>query len=360
MSDASAGVAGDIMPAVSVVIVNYNGRRYLEDCLGSLLKLDYPRDRLEVIVVDNASTDGSVEFIRDNFPSVKVLLLDANCGFCRPNNIGAASAQGEYLVFLNNDTRVTPGWLKALVRPAVADRNVVSVACKMLYPDRSDTINTAGGRITIIGGGYYRGYGDKDGPQYDLPGCTGFGCAAGVLVRKDFFFESGGFDEDYFAACEEHDIGWRAWLYGFKVAYAPQAVMYHHESGTFGSRSNAHPQKVYLNTRNRLYNLVKNLETGNAWRGMFISLAFNAYRWLIYLLGGDFAAAGAVCRGQLDFLRGLGRTLKKRRKVQALRVRSDNELYRLGIIATFAESLREERRLRGLSAEKASTGMQGE
>ena len=243
------------LPSISVIIVNYNGRAFLPVCLDSLYKMDYPQDKLELILVDNNSSDGSVDYIQESFPRVKILRMDENYGFCKPNNEGARIAGGEYLVFLNNDTGVTSGWLRALVQPALEDADVISVASKMLYYDRRDTINTAGGKITIIGGGFYRGYGDKDGAKYDEPGYTGFGCAAGVLVRRDFFLDSGGFDEDYFAACEEHDLGWRAWLYGYKVAYAPAAVMYHREGGTFGNRNNFDPAKVYLNTRNRLFNI---------------------------------------------------------------------------------------------------------
>jgi len=336
------------LPAVSIIIVNWNGKSYLPACLGSLAALDYPQDKLEVIVVDNASTDGSQEYIKDACPEVRIIQLDKNHGFCRPNNVGAKAAAGEYLVFLNNDTEVTPGWLRALVKPALEDAEVVSVASRMLYADHRGTVNTAGGKITIIGGGFYRGYGDKDGVKYDEAGYTGFGCAAGVLVRRDFFIDAGGFDEDYFAACEEHDLGWRAWLYGHKVAYAPAAIMYHHESGTFGTRSNYDPAKVYLNTRNRLYNLVKNLDGGNMLRGMMISLGFNTYRWMRMLFSGNPAAAWAICRGHRDFIMHLGKTLSKRRQVQKRRIRSDGELYRLGVIASLKESIAEEGRLSSL------------
>jgi len=337
------------LPSVSVIIVNYNGRAFLPVCLGSLCKMDYPQDKLELILVDNNSSDGSVAYIQESFPRVKIQQMDRNYGFCRPNNEGAMIAGGKLIAFLNNDAEVTAGWLRALVRPALEDPEVASVASKMIYYDRRDTINTAGGKITIIGGGFYRGYGDKDVAKYDEPGYTGFGCAAGVLVRRDFFLDSGGFDEDYFAACEEHDLAWRAWLYGHKVAYAPAAVMYHHESGTFGTRSNYDPAKVYLNTRNRLYNLVKNLDGGNVVRGMLISLGFNTYRWLRMLFSGNPAAAGAICRGHCDFLKHLGKSLSKRRQVQKRRTRSDSELYRLGVIATLKESVAEERRLSRLA-----------
>jgi GT2 family glycosyltransferase len=342
---------GGKLPRISVIIVNWNGLRYLETCLRSLLSVDYPKDKLEILLVDNGSTDESTLFAKTRFPTVKILQLDANYGFCRPNNEGARVAVGEYLALLNNDTEVTPGWLKMLVTPVLKDSQVVCCASKMLYHDRRDTINTAGGKLTIIGGGFYRGYGDKDGQLYGESGNTGFGCAAGLLVKKDFFLNSGGFDEDYFAACEEHDLSWKAWLYGYRVVYCPEAIIYHFESGTFGARSNADPQKVYLNTRNRLYNLVKNLECGNVARAIFISLGFNTYRWLSYFFSGKWAAAAAICRGHIDFLRNLSKMLARRREVQSRRRRSDAELYRLDVLATLKESIAEEERLRGRASD---------
>ncbi len=346
MTEGAGPVVPDTqLPPVTIIIVNHNGRQFLPVCLGSLQALDYPREKLEVIMVDNASTDDSVPYVQKEFPSVKVLALEKNFGFCRPNNEGAKTAAGQFLVFLNNDTEVSRAWLKELVGPALADKEVICCACKMLYYYKRDTINTAGGKITIVGGGFYRGYGDRDGVLYNRPGYTGFGCAAGLLVRKDFFQDAGGFDEDYFAACEEHDLGWRAWLFGYKVAYVPTAVMYHMESGTFGSRSNADPVKVYLNTRNRLYNMVKNLDAWNLVRGKLIGACFNFYRLFAYLVNGNFRAAGSVCRAYFDFALTFGKMLPKRRVVQNKRRRSDAELYRLGVIATFKESLDEEKRL---------------
>lgn len=340
--------AQDPLPAISVIIVNCNGRAFLPVCLGSLYSMDYPLDRLEVILVDNASSDGSIEYIAQEFPTVRTVQLDRNYGFCKPNNEGAKAACGEYLVFLNNDTEVTRGWLRALVKPAMEDADVVSCASKMLYQDRRDTINSAGGKLTIVGGGFYRGKGDKDSPQYGQAGYTGFACAAGALVKRDFFLSSGGFDEDYFAACEEHDLSWKAWLYGYKVSYAPKAVMYHCESGTFGTRSNADAQKVFLNTRNHLYNIVKNFDAGNTWRALLISVFFNTYRWSGYVLDGNLAAAASVCRAHFSFLTRLSVMLRKRKLVQKQRRRSDEELYRLGVVATFKESVSEERRLHEL------------
>lgn len=338
-------MTSNILPFASIIVVNYNGKQFLEECFGSLGNLDYPRDRFEVILVDNASTDDSVEYTKCNFPWIRILQLDKNYGFCKPNNDGVKIARGEYVVLLNNDTVVKREWLSELVKGAMREEQIVSCASKMLYYDRREVVNTAGGKITIIGGGFYRGYGDSDGAKYSEFEYTGFGCGAGVLVRKDFFEHIGGFDEDYFAACEEHDLGWKSWLYGYKVLYVPTAVMYHKESGTFGSKSSYHPTKVYFITRNRLYNLTKNLEGENVVKGLFISAVFDLYRAIKYVSGGNFSSIWALATGYLDYIRNIRRTLRKRNSVQKERKLSDRELYKLGVIATLRESMAEERRL---------------
>lgn len=332
-------------PLVSIIIVNYNGVSFLSSCLSSLRLLSYPVDKIETILVDNASSDDSVIFIRREFPEVQVMQLDKNYGFCKSNNEGAKLSKGELLVFLNNDTEVTKEWLTELVKPVIEEPEVVCCASKMLYDDRRDVINTAGGKITIIGGGFYRGYGEKNSSKFDKLEYVSFGCGAGVLVKRDFFLSIGGFDEDYFASGEEYDLGWKTWLYGFKVVYAPLALMYHKESGTFKTRSTFDPNKVYLGTRNRLYNMVKNLETGNLVRASTISLIFNTYRWGKYLFSGNIKSANAICLAHRDFIKNWRKTMEKRKAVIERRKRKDSELYRLGVIVTLKESLAEERRL---------------
>ncbi len=348
--DAKKSLSGEPMskenlPFVSIIVVNYNGKQFLGECFASLENSDYPRDKFEVILVDNASTDGSVQYIRENFSWVNVLALDKNYGFCKPNNEGVKIARGEYVVLLNNDTAVTKEWLLEWVKGALSEEQVASCASKMLYYDRRNVINTAGGKLTIIGGGFYKGYGDEDGNEYNKIEYTGFGCGAGVLVKKELFQYVGGFDEDYFASCEENDLGWKLWLYGYKVLYVPTAVMYHKESGTFGSRSTFESIKVYFITRNRLYNLIKNLEAKNVIRAFFISVGFNLYRSTRYLVQGNFASIESIARAHLDFIKNLRAMLAKRRVVQSQRKLSDKRLYELGVIATLKESISEERRL---------------
>jgi GT2 family glycosyltransferase len=314
------------LPFVSIIVVNYNGKHFLGECFASLGNLEYPRDKFEVILVDNASTDGSVQYVRENFSWVSILQLDKNYGFCRPNNDGVKIANGEYVVFLNNDTVVTKEWLSELVKGVLSEEQIASCASKMLYYDRRNVINTAGGKITIIGGGVYKGYGDKDSPKYNNLEYTGFGCGAGVLVKKELFQYIGGFDEDYFASCEEHDLGWKVWLYGYKVLYVPTAVMYHKESGTYQSRSTFESTKVYFITRNRLYNIIKNLEAQNVIRALFISLGFNLYRSVRYLAQGNFASIKSIATAHLDFVKNLRKMLAKRRVVQNNRKLSDKQL----------------------------------
>lgn len=345
MEDSSEFVMNSKFPLISIIVVNYNGKHLLGECFTSLENLSYPRDKFEVILVDNASADGSVEFVKKNFPWIRILQLDKNYGFCKPNNEGTKIARGEYVVFLNNDTVVTQDWLSELAKAALSNDKVVCCASKMLYYDRRDVVNSAGGKITIIGGGFYKGYGDKDGPKYGNLEYTGFGCGAGVLVKKDFFQDIGGFDEDYFASCEENDLGWKSWLYGYKVLYVPTAVMYHREGGTFGNRNVFEPWKVYLITRNRLYNLAKNLEIKNVLRGLFISFIFNSYRSIKYIVHGNFASVKSIVRAYVDFTRNLKKVLAKRKVVQENRKITDKELYKAGVIATFRESMSEEKRL---------------
>lgn len=335
----------DEFPFISIIVVNYNGKRHLRECFNSLQNQSYPRDRFEVILVDNASTDGSVEYIRKSFPWIRILQLDKNYGFCKPNNEGVKVARGEYVVLLNNDTVVAKEWLSELVKGVLADDKVICCASKILYYDTRDMIQAAGGKITIIGGGFYRGYGDKDSPKYDKFEYTGFGCGAGVLVKRDFFQDIGGFDEDYFASCEEHDLGWKSWLYGYKVLYVPTAVMYHKESATFGTKSSFEPTKVYLITRNRLYNIVKNLEAWNVVKALFVDFVFSLYRGIKYMVQGNFTSVKSIARAHMDFIRNLKKVLAKRKVAQNNRKLSDGELYRLGVIATLRESISEERRL---------------
>jgi GT2 family glycosyltransferase len=324
------------------VIVNHNGLKYLEPCLRSVQKLDYPQDRYEVIFVDNASGDGSVEFVRKVFPTVKLIQLERNYGFCLPNNIAAQKASGEYLALLNNDTEVDTQWLKELVKGLSYDPAVKSVASKILYCDQRGRINAAGGKLTAIGHGFYEGYGDKDGPKYNHPKFTGFGCAAGVLVERQFFLDTGGFDPVYYAGIEEHDLGWRIWLFGYRVLYMPSALLYHWESATFGRRAGYHPTKIFLTTRNRLFTLSKNVQ--NLAKGIVLTLVHDSIQSVVFLKQRRSVEARYIALAYLQWLRRLSALAKERVRVQSLRKVSDKYLGELGVLASFAQLLSEYQR----------------
>jgi N-acetylglucosaminyl-diphospho-decaprenol L-rhamnosyltransferase len=268
-----------------------------------------------------------------------------NYGFCIPNNLGAKSAKGEFVAFLNNDTVVTREWLRELVSNIRVEPDVKCVASKILFADRRNVVNSAGGKLSLTGAGFYIGYGDNDSSVYSRSGHVGFGCGAAVLVEKRFFLDSGGFDSDYFASGEEHDLGWRTWLFGGKVVYAPRAVVYHWESVTLGHRGSLMPAKVYYVVRNRLFTLVKN--AGTAWlvKGIILSVAFDTYRAILHIRLSNRLATSYICLAYVAFLKSLRQVLSKRRSTQARRRRSDSELRKLGVMANLGELVREERRL---------------
>ncbi|MEI6842620.1 MAG: glycosyltransferase family 2 protein [Methanomicrobiales archaeon] len=335
----------DNLPLVSIIIVNWNGKHFLDECLSSLNELNYPKEKYEVIIVDNASTDNSVQFIKTYFPSVKIQVNKENEGFCKPNNDGVTISKGEYIVFLNNDTVVTQDWLIELVKGVLSDYDIMCCASKILYYDNKSIIQAAGGKFTAIGGGFYCGYGESDLMKYNKKYYTGFGCGAGVLTRKDFFEQIGGFDESYFASIEEIELGLKAWIFGYKVLYVPTAIMYHKESGTFGTKGSYSSKKVYLLTRNRLMNMVKNFERQTLIKGLIISLCFDLRRSLIYLKDHNIQSIISQFKGYLDFLKCVPACLEKRRFTQSNRKISDKMLYQLGVFASIKESVAEEKRL---------------
>ncbi|MDR7420598.1 MAG: glycosyltransferase [Armatimonadota bacterium] len=333
-------------PLVSIVIVNFNGRTHLPDCLGSLAQLAYPAERREIILVDNASTDGSPEWVRERFPDVQVIVLDRNAGFAAASNHGARAAHGRIVVFLNNDTRVDPQWLTELVAPLggvpgsprTLDPGLAATASKML--DWAGTGLDFPVFATWLGAPYaarddraFRRPSDYVTPQYLL-----FPSGGAMAMARDVFLDVGGFDADYFMYHEDVDLGWRLWLQGYKVLYVPTATVYHRSGASGGGDPAA---LHFLNERNALFTVVKN--AGDAWLARVFPLML---LWIIertgQYLGMDPAAfpqggaareavvapRGAVAgvAAAMALVRSLPGLLEKRRAVQARRVRSDEEI----------------------------------
>lgn len=293
---------------------------------------------------DNASTDDSVAYVQENFPWVRVICFDENYGFCKSNNLCAQQAKGEYLVFLNNDTFVEKDWLTHLVQGALSDPDILSCACKMLFPhlENGKVVNAAGGVIFPDGGGLYIGWMDRDSPQYDQPRFTGYGCGAGVLIQKKFFIDTGGWDEYYFYSREEMDLGLRVWLHGHKVLYVPSARMYHYmgRTGFRGKGIKMTPAIEFLVQRNDLYFMLKNYELPTLLKGLPFFIARSCRKILYALFHRNLRIPLAVGKAYFHILKDMPKILRTRRQVQATRKRSDRELSELGVLVNLREMLR--------------------
>jgi GT2 family glycosyltransferase len=245
----------DASKKVSVVIPNYNGQRYLAECLDSLHCLDFPSDTYEIVIVDNASSDGSSEFISSNYPDVTLIQADRNLGFAGGCNLGIRHSRGEYIVFLNNDTKVDAAWLRELAATADSDPDIAIVGSKLLFMHNPEEIQNAGSYITTRGGAGDIGFHQPDIGQYDTTRETAAVCGASMLVKRKLIEEIGGFDEDFFVYGEEIDFCYRVRLRGKKIVFNPESVVYHVHAGTLGEWS---PFFTFHAFRNRLLIHLKN------------------------------------------------------------------------------------------------------
>jgi GT2 family glycosyltransferase len=241
--------------SVTVVIPNWNGKRLLGLCLGSLRDQSF-RD-FEMIVVDNGSTDGSIDFVKKLFPEVNVLALGDNLGFAAAVNAGIEAAATEFVVLLNNDTEQDQRWLEALVHAANAHPESGLFASKLVDFHDQRILDGAGDAMRLSGLPYRLGHGERDRGQFDEPGYVFGACAAAALYRKSLFEEVGLFDEDFVSYCEDGDLSFRAQLAGHRCFYVPDAVVYHIGGASTGGKRS--PTATRLGTRNSLSLLVKDL-----------------------------------------------------------------------------------------------------
>jgi GT2 family glycosyltransferase len=237
---------------VSLVIVNWNGRHHLEQCLGAVAAQQGVE--FETIVVDNGSTDGSAAFLRERYPWVRLLALPANTGFAGGNNAGARQARGRYLAFLNNDTAPEPTWLQALVAGVdEPNRFTVTTSC-IVYMEDPTQVDSTGDGVLRWGGPFKRHHGGSvDDVRRSEEVFAACGCA--FLMPRALFEELGGFDEDFFVSHEDVDLSYRARLLGHRVRYAADAVVRHHGSATLGLVSES---SVRNGQRNAEWMYVKN------------------------------------------------------------------------------------------------------
>jgi GT2 family glycosyltransferase len=244
-------------PSVDIIIVNYNGMAHLPSCLESVFRTDYPV--FSVIVVDNASKDGSPEWVKENYPAVRLIQNEANLGFGKANMIGIQAGCSPLVALLNSDTKVTPGWLVSLVQGIQEDESIAAVCSKLLFMRNPRVLNSAGGGMNFVGYGYDMGIFEIDNGRFDQKKEVFFPCAAACLLKKSALQEVGGFDEHFFMYHEDVDLGWRFHLMGYSIRYVPTSIVYHAFGGTsIGSGGMAFRNR--LGQRHALRSLLKNYE----------------------------------------------------------------------------------------------------
>jgi GT2 family glycosyltransferase len=301
-------------PKVSIVIPNRDGATprdgltYLEMVLGTLSEQSF-RD-FDVTVVDNGSTDRSVEYLRESWPEVRVVELAENSGFPGAINRGVEASGGRYVALLNNDVELSPDWLELLVGELERDPRLGFVTGKVMRYDDRDVIEQAGHDFYTCGRFEPRGLDERDTGQYDERRSTAIVTAAAALYRREALVVTGGFDEDYFLYCEDGDACLRMWLAGYSGLYVPEPKAFHVRGGTVGRRPEA--SRFYL-VRNALTTLVKDLPAS--------LLLSSLPRILLYHWGQLTSArregfARTVLRAYGSFLRAIPATLRKRRRVQ--------------------------------------------
>jgi GT2 family glycosyltransferase len=307
------------LPLASVVIPNWNGAHHLPVCLESLRNQTYAR--LEVVLVDNGSTDGSQDLVMSEYPEVRLLAFDRNLGLTGGNNAGFGLAQGEILVSLNNDTEADPRFVEALVSALVEHPEAGMAAAKMLLFDQRDRIHSTGDGYGIDGIPFNRGVWQHDKGQFDEASWVFGGCGGAVAYRRAMLDDVGLFDESFFMYCEDVDLNWRAQLAGWKCWYIPDAIVYHKLSATGGG-----PIASYYTGRNTLWVIAKNYP-GALLRKNWRRVA--GAQWAIArdaLCAWRGEAARARLRGQLSGALGWPKMLKARRSIQASRKVPDEYL----------------------------------
>ena len=244
------------MSRVSVIIPNYNGEKYIRDCLDSLREQDFTD--FDIIFVDNASTDKSMDIVKEEYPQVTIKALPENFGFSRAVNEGLKISKAEYAILLNSDTRAEKGFVGELYKAVSAGDDIFSASAKMLQMASPDRIDGAGDLYCALGWAFARGKG-KSSKRYVKP-CNVFAsCGGAAIYSRKKLDETGWFDEFHFAYLEDVDVGYRARIMGYRNVYAPNALVYHMGSAVSGSRYNDF--KIRLSARNNMYIIMKNMPT---------------------------------------------------------------------------------------------------
>lgn len=293
------------MPKVAIVILNWNGRHYLQQFLPSVLATTY--QNTDVIVADNASTDDSIQFLQQNYPTVKIILLQQNFGYAKGYNEALKQVHADYYMLLNSDVEVQPSWIEPMV--ALLENNKTIAACQpklLSYANKKmfEYAGAAGGWIDRFGYPFAKGrifdICEEDKGQYDQQEAIFWASGAALFIRASAFRECNGFDEYFFAHQEEIDLCWRVQLAGYKIFSCPQAVVYHVGGGTLPKGNS---RKTFLNFRNNHITLYKNLPVSQKWWKIPFRIFLDIVSAFKGLLSGDSGYFLAILRSHFAFLK---------------------------------------------------------
>ncbi|MEA3316602.1 MAG: glycosyltransferase family 2 protein [Bacteroidota bacterium] len=323
------------MIKTAIVILNWNGKRFLEKFLPSVTKYSN-NNEVEIIIADNSSSDDSLKFLNKNYPSIRTIILDKNYGFAGGYNMALQQVDAKYYILLNSDVEVTPNWINPIIN--LMDKNTGIAACmpKILSfanKDQFEYAGAAGGFIDKYGYPFCRGRIlsniEKDNKQYNDTKEIFWATGACMFIRAEKFHELNGFDEDFFAHMEEIDLCWRLKNKGNKIIYSHESVVYHVGGGTL---PNNNPFKLYLNYRNNLFLLFKNLPSKKIFSTIFIRLILDGVSALTYLIQLKPKSFWAVLKAHIHFYKELS-NLKEKRK--GTLIKNHKEIYNNSIVYDF-------------------------
>ena len=298
---------------IAVAILNWNGRKLLEDFLPSVVEYS---SKATIYLIDNASTDDSVIFVRQNFPNIEIIKNKENYGFSKGYNVGLQEIKEEVVCLLNSDVEVTENWIESIESLFNRDQKIAVIQPKILdYKKRSyfEYAGAAGGFIDELGYPFCRGRIfdtlEEDRGQYNDETQIFWASGASFFIRKSIFEEVGGFDEDYFAHHEEIDLCWRIQNQGYKIYYSPNSKVYHLGGGTLSTMNS---KKTFLNFRNSLFNLLKNLPLKHSIPKLFLRMILDGIAGFRFLFKGEFSHFFAIIQAHLSFYILTPKMLKKR------------------------------------------------
>jgi len=318
---------------IAVVILNYNGRSFLEKFLPSVVAHSIGS---EVYVADNASTDDSVQFVQSNYPQIKMVINKENGGFAKGYNDALKLITADYYVLLNSDIEVTENWIKPCIDLLESDNQIVAVQPKILAYNNKTKFEHAGAAGGFLDKDFYpfcQGrifeFTEEDNGQYNQNREVFWATGACLFIRSDAYHKAGGLDEDFFAHMEEIDLCWRLKSQGHKIFYCSDSIIYHVGGGTL---SYMNPRKTYLNFRNSLYMIAKNYD-GILFFKMFKRLMLDGVAGSLFLIKFQFKHFWAVLKAHFSFYANISKLVKKRKMIKATRTNFNSVgLYKKNIV----------------------------